>query len=102
MAPYGEALSELGHALVISGRRREGLNKLERGFELLKKNPRAGFDIRSMRKLALGYARNFAFSKALEYAVLAYDTAVATGALDQITRLERLAKRIDRLRRSFR
>jgi hypothetical protein len=94
---YGEALSELGHALVIAGRKREGLAKLERGVELLQKYPRAGFDVRSMRKLALGYARNLSFSKALDYAVLAYNTAVASGALDQISRLERLAKKIDGL-----
>ena len=50
-----------------------------------------------MRKLALGYARNLSFSKALDYAVLAYNTAVASGALDQISRLERLAKKIDGL-----
>ncbi len=96
---YGEALSELGHALVMSGRRREGLAKLERGFELMQADPRPGFEIRATRKLAAGYARCFNFAKALDYAIMAYDSAVASGAYDQISRLERFAKKLERLRR---
>jgi hypothetical protein len=72
---------------------------LERGTDLMKDDPRPGFAIRAIRKLAVGYARSLDLRRALDYAVIAYDKAVETGAYDQISRLERIAKRIARLRR---
>lgn len=96
---YGEALSELGYARIVAGHRREGMSELERGVELLMKDPRPGFKIRAMKKLALGYARCGSPFKALDYAIMAYDTAESSGALDQIGRLERLAKKLEWLRR---
>jgi tetratricopeptide (TPR) repeat protein len=96
---YGEALSELGHALVIAGRRKEGLAAMERGVELLKNDPRPGFDIRALRKLAIGYAKSLDFSGAVDSAIAAHDKAMAIGAFDQVRGLERLAKTLDWLRR---
>ena len=96
---YGEALSELGYALVLAGRTREGIDNMERGVDLLLKYPRQGFDIRAIRKLAVGLARAGNFSRALDYAITAYDMAEQSGALDQISRIERLAKKLEWLRR---
>jgi tetratricopeptide (TPR) repeat protein len=96
---FGEALTELGHALIIAGRAREGLNDLERGVELMKRYPRPGFEIRGIRKLAVGYARTGRFIKALDAAIAAYDKAIESGARDQIHRAERLAKKLEWLRR---
>lgn len=94
---FGEALSELGYALVMSGRRNEGLAAMERGVELLLRDPRPGFDIRAIRKLAVGYALCAEPVHAFHYAVMAYDRAEQTDARDQITKTERLAKSLDRL-----
>jgi tetratricopeptide (TPR) repeat protein len=96
---YGEALSELGYAHIVARHKREGLNELERGVELLMEDPRPGFSIRAMKKLAVGYARSGNPLKGLDYAIMAYDTAKKLGALDQIGRLERLAKKLEWLRR---
>jgi hypothetical protein len=96
---YGEALSELGYAMLLTGEKREGMRKMELGVDLLRQDPRKGFDVRATRKLAVGYAKCFDFRRALECAALAYDMAEQSQALDQIGKIERLAKALDRLRR---
>jgi hypothetical protein len=65
----------------------------------MKNDPRPGFEIRATRKLAVGYARSLNLPRAIDYAVMAYDKAVEVGAHDQISRLERLAKKLEWLRR---
>ena len=97
-ASYGEALSELGHGQFTAGRTREGLENLERGLDLLRRAPPSGFRIRAARKLAVACARSMKPLAALDLAVEAYDTAQSIGAMDQVSRLERIAKRIDRIR----
>ncbi len=96
---YGEALSELGYALLLAGDKREGMRKMEMGVDLLRQDPRKGFDVRATKKLAVGFARCFDLRRALDYLALAYDMAEKSDALDQIGRIERLAKALDRLRR---
>lgn len=93
---YGEALSELGHALLLSGKTRSGITLMEEGLELLCKEPPSGFRIRAMRKLATGYARRGRLIGAMDLAVAAHDLALEMGAHDQIRRLERLAKWLDK------
>jgi hypothetical protein len=98
-AAYGDALCELGYAEMLNGDRRLGVDRMERGLELLKAAPASGFTIRAMRKLALGYSRRGRLGRALDLSVEAYNLAMEIGAYDQIRRLERLAHRIDRIRR---
>lgn len=95
---HGEALSELGYAMLLAGDSKGGVPLMERGLDLLRAGPASGFQIRAMRKLALGYARRGRLSGALDLAIEAHDLAVATGACDQIRSLERLAKNLDRAR----
>jgi tetratricopeptide (TPR) repeat protein len=99
---YGEALSELGYALLLTGEGREGIRLMENGLSLLEQQPvdkmEPGFRIRATRKLAVGYARRGRPVKALELACRAHDLAVRAGARDQIRTLEHFAKRLDRLR----
>lgn len=94
--PYGESLSELGYAMLLSGRVGQGIDLMERGLDLLHKEPPSGFQVRAMRKLAIGYARGARIIRALEVASAAHDLAVKIGAYDQIRRLERMAKWLDR------
>ena len=97
-ASYGDALSELGYAQFLAGERTQGLTRMEEGLLILKSAPPSGFQVRAMRKLAVGYARCMKFGSALDLAVQAHDLAAALGAHDQIRTLERLAKHIDRAR----
>jgi tetratricopeptide (TPR) repeat protein len=98
-AAYGDALCELGYAEMLNENSRLGVNRMEQGLELLKAAPASGFTIRAMRKLAVGYAWRGKLGGALELSAEAYDLAMKLGAYDQIRRLERLAHRIDRIRR---
>ena len=77
---YGEALSELGYAMVLSGKSQRGIPLLEQGLDLLRAEPPSGFQIRAMRKLAVGYARRGKFLAALDLAVEAHDLATARSA----------------------
>ena len=72
---------------------------MESGVELMRLDPRKGFDVRAIKKLAFGYAMCFDFRRAFQHAALAYDMAEKTGALDQIGKVERFVKTLDRLRK---
>jgi len=98
-ASYGEALSELGYAFVRFSDLRRGIALMEQGVALLSKVPASGFRVRAIRKLAVGYARCGKLPSALDCAVEAHAMATQIGALDQIRTLDRLALRIDSLRR---
>ncbi|UYN97538.1 MAG: hypothetical protein KIT25_11615 [Enhydrobacter sp.] len=98
-ASYGDALSELGHALVMAGNWRDGISTMEQGRELLRLEPPSGFAVRATRKLAAGYARTLRLGRALELAAEAHDMASTIGALDQIHGAERLAARLHGLYR---
>ena len=98
-ASYGEALSELGYAYVRFGNPRQGVALMEQGLECLNRVPASGFHVRAIRKLAIGYARCRKFASALDRAVEAHDMAEKLGTLDQIRTVERLAARIDAMRR---
>lgn len=95
---YGEALSELGFALLLAGHRAKGLDHMEEGLSLLKAAPASGFQVRAMRKLAAGYARCGKFGAALDTAAQAHDLADELGTRDQVGTLERFAKRLERFR----
>lgn len=97
-ATYGEALSELGYAQALNWNLRQGITQMEGGLALLNMAAPSGFTIRSMRKLARGYALAGKFVRALELANDAYDLAIRLGAYDQIGRLERAAHLIDQAR----
>jgi tetratricopeptide (TPR) repeat protein len=98
-ASFGEALSELGYAHVLFGNPKQGVALMEQGLDRLNQAPASGFHVRAIRKLAIGYARCWKFSSALDRAVEAHDMAQRLGALDQIRTVERLAARIDVMRR---
>ena len=96
---YGEALVELGFAQVFAGQGREGLGAIELGIDFIRTDPRQGFEVRALRKYSIALLRGGNILKALDYAILAYDKAIQYGAFDQISRLERFAKRLEWLRR---
>jgi tetratricopeptide (TPR) repeat protein len=87
---YGEALSEFGYAMLRAGQPKRGLEKMEKGLELLQLGPPSGFQVRAMRKLALGYARCWKPVAALDLAADAYGVAEEIGAYDQMRQLGRL------------
>lgn len=88
---YGDALCEWGYAQVKAGQRRQGVENLEKGVELLFAGPPTGFRIRAMRKLAIGYCYTLKIRNALEMAANAHDLAIQMGAFDQIGSVERIA-----------
>lgn len=94
--PYGEALNEWGYALLKTGKKSQGVARMEAGVELLKAGPPSGFQVRAMRKLAEGYTRCLKFRAALDVAAKAHDLAVKIGTHDQIDFLDRFAKRLGR------
>lgn len=91
---YGQALNEWGYALVKAGQRRLGMAHMEEGLDLLRSGPPSGFQIRAMRKLAVGNARNGKIFRALDLIVEANAVAERIGAHDQINALQRLAAKL--------
>jgi hypothetical protein len=89
----GQAKTELGFALVFAGRRAEGLKEMEDGISLFSGEP-TGFLIRAQRKLGRAYLRAGSPQRALDVLAQAYDNAVATGALDQGSQIDKIAHRL--------
>jgi len=90
-----EGLTELGFALVFAGDGAEGLKLMEEGMNLFR-GPPTGFLVRAQRKLGRAYIRAGAPKRALETLELAHDTAIATGSMDQISRIDQLAAAISK------
>ena len=92
----GQAKTELGFALVFAGRRAEGLKEMEEGIELFGDEP-TGFLIRAQRKLGRAYLRAGSPQRALGVLALAYDNALATGALDQVSQIDEIAHHLSHM-----
>ena len=86
----GQAKTEFGFALVMAGRRTEGLMEMEEGIQLFEGQP-TGFLIRAQRKLGRAYIRAGAPRRALDMLATAHDNAERTGALDQVSQIDKLA-----------
>jgi hypothetical protein len=91
----GQAKTELGFALVFAGRRAEGLKEMEDGIRKFGGKP-TGFLIRAQRKLGRAYIRAGSPLRALDVLAEAYDNAMATGALDQLSQIDKIARRLSR------
>jgi tetratricopeptide (TPR) repeat protein len=97
-AALGSAKAELGFALVQSRRgRRRGLSLLEEGVVLGSSGRPDGFLVRAKRKLGYGYFLAGSPRRAMAELVDAYDIAADHSLFDQISKIERAAKRVDRL-----
>ncbi|MEA3043158.1 MAG: hypothetical protein QOH47_996 [Sphingomonadales bacterium] len=97
-ATLGSAKAELGFALVRSrGTRRRGLSLLQDGVDLGSSGKPDGFLVRAKRKLGYGYFLAGAPRRAMAELVDAYDMAADHGLFDQISKIERAAKNVDRL-----
>lgn len=91
----GQAKTELGFALVFNGRRGEGLSLMEEGIGLFEGEPN-GFQVRALRKLGRAYLRAGSPLRALDTLAAAHRCAEQTGAMDQITQIDTLARQIGR------
>jgi tetratricopeptide (TPR) repeat protein len=91
----GQAKTELGFALVFAGRRAEGLKEMEDGIRKFGGKP-TGFLIRAQRKLGRAYIRAGSPLRALDILAQAHDNAKATGALDQLSQIDKIARRLSR------
>ncbi len=94
-AERGDARTELGFALVLAGRRRRGLELMEQGVSLLEKGGTSGFLVRAKRKLGRAYLVSGSLRQAASTLAEAFDLATQIGALDQISRIDRIAKIVD-------
>ncbi|WGM39755.1 hypothetical protein [Caulobacter sp. NIBR1757] len=92
----GDALSELGFALVRSRQTRRGLDLMEEGVALLESEPPSGFLVRAKRKLGRAYLMAGAPLLALDTLSDAHELATRYAMLDQISQIDRLAGRINR------
>ncbi len=70
---------------------RRGLATMERGVELLQRDPLTGFTTRGLRKLAAGYGLVGDIRHALRYASQAHERSAVEGSSDQVDALERFA-----------
>lgn len=99
----GDAMSELGFALVFAGRIRRGLAMMEEGVARLEGGASSGFLVRAKRKLGRAYLVAAAPFRALETLAEAHEIATQYDFLDQVGQIDRLAaaaeRRIARLRR---
>ncbi len=86
-------MTELGFALVFAGRQHEGLRIMEDGIHLFGGEP-TGFLVRAQGKLGRAYLRARSPILAMEILSEAHDNAKRTGAMDQISRIDRLAARV--------
>lgn len=94
-AAIGEAMSELGFALVRTRKYNEGLSLMERGLDLLQAGPITGFVVRAKRKLGRAYALAGAPRHALGELADAYQIALEHGMEDQLGKIDKLARQID-------
>lgn len=92
----GQAMTELGFALVFNGNRGEGLKLMEDGLMFFEGKP-TGFLIRAQRKLGRAYLRAGSPIRAIEMLSKARANAEATGAMDQIQQIDHIASRIRKL-----
>jgi len=92
----GQAMSELGFALVFNGSRSEGLKLMEDGLSLFDDRP-TGFLVRAQRKLGRAYLRAAAPIRAIEMLSKARANAEIIGANDQIQQIDRVASWIGKL-----
>jgi hypothetical protein len=97
----GQARTELGFALVFAGRRSEGMHEMEEGINLFSGEP-TGFLVRAQRKLGRAYVRAGALHMAIAILSRAYENAVAIGALDQVSQIDRFANRLAQFARPTR
>lgn len=91
----GEAMTELGFALLRSGQRGRGLSYLERGTEKLKAEPPNGFQVRAIRKLGRAYLLTGSPRAALRTLDEGYRVATRLGLYDKIGALDRLGSWIE-------
>ena len=97
-AELGSAKAELGFALARNRRTRQrGLSLLQEGVALGIAGKPNGFLVRAKRKLGYGYFLAGAPRRAMAELVNAYDMAVEHSLWDQISKIERAAKRFDQL-----
>jgi hypothetical protein len=97
-AQIGDAMTELGFALVLDGQRRRGVKYLENGVSLLEGSRPTGFLVRALRKLGRGYFLTGSPRLALATLARAHELAVQLDMRDQIGSLERTSARIERYR----
>ncbi len=93
----GQAMTELGFAMVFVGNRAKGLRQMEDGISLFSGEP-TGFLIRAKRKLGRAYIRAGAPRLAIGILSSVYEDAVSTGALDQISQIDKVASRLARFK----
>lgn len=101
-AAIGEAKSELGFALVFAGERHRGIACMEEGIALFESDRPSGFFVRAKRKLGRAYIRAGAPRQALSTLAEAHEMATKYGMMDQISRIDRLASKIDSMFRRAR
>lgn len=97
LSEIGVAKSELGFALVLSGKVSVGIAHLEDGVAMLENCPQLGFLVRAKRKLGRAYLRAGSPKLAIATLAAAHSLANDIKAFDQVSQIDRIAARLDRL-----